>query len=96
MEVRVLSSALNAAKGLMAIGISPFIVYLGINPFKCPLHPTPPIGSEAEWADALLWLLDNPGKAAGMGTTGRQIVEEHYSLKVLVPRLADYIKRFAR
>lgn len=52
--------------------------------------------SEAEWADALLWLLDNPAKTSEMGTTGRRIVEEHYSLKVLVPRLADYIKRFAR
>jgi glycosyltransferase involved in cell wall biosynthesis len=51
--------------------------------------------SEAEWTDALLWLLDNPTKAADMGAAGRRIVEEHYSLRMMAPRLADYIKRFA-
>jgi glycosyltransferase involved in cell wall biosynthesis len=52
--------------------------------------------SNAEWADALLWLLDNPAKATEIGTSGRRIVEEHYSVRVLVPRLAEYIKRFVQ
>lgn len=51
--------------------------------------------SESEWADALLWLLDNPAKAREMGSSGSRIVEENYSLHVLVPRFADTIKRFA-
>lgn len=51
--------------------------------------------SESEWAEALLWLLDHPAKALEMGSAGSLIVEEHYSLHVLVPQLAEYIKRFA-
>jgi glycosyltransferase involved in cell wall biosynthesis len=50
----------------------------------------------AEWADSLLWLLDNPGKGAEMGAQGRRVVEQHYSLHALAPRLAEYIRRFAK
>jgi glycosyltransferase involved in cell wall biosynthesis len=50
----------------------------------------------AEWVDSLLWLLDNPGKGAEMGAEGRRVVEQHYSLHALAPRLAEYIRRFAK
>ncbi len=51
---------------------------------------------DSEWVDYITWLLDNSGQGAEMGMVGRKIVEEHYSLHVLSPRLAAYIKRFSR
>ena len=41
------------------------------------------------------WLLDNQEDAAQMGATGRKTVEEHFSLDVLSPRLAGYLKGLA-
>jgi len=52
--------------------------------------------SEAEWIDCLSWLLDHPQEAIDMGTNGRKVVEQRYSLHVLAPRLADYLKTFSR
>lgn len=42
-----------------------------------------------EWYDSLEDLLLNPEHARRMGMHGRSIVEQHYSLRVLAPRLAD-------
>lgn len=50
--------------------------------------------TDSEWVDSLTWLLDHPEKAREMGGVGRRIVEDHYSLRVLAPRLASYIKTF--
>ena len=51
--------------------------------------------SEQEWIDAISVLLDNPKNAARMGSTGRKTVEDHFSIDVLSPRLAAYVRRFA-
>jgi glycosyltransferase involved in cell wall biosynthesis len=51
--------------------------------------------SEQDWIDTISWLLDNPENAAQMGAAGRKTVEEHFSLDVLSPRLAEYLKRLA-
>jgi glycosyltransferase involved in cell wall biosynthesis len=52
--------------------------------------------SEGDWIDCLSWLLDHPAEAEAMGKSGRDVVEEHYSLHALAPRLAGYLKSFAR
>jgi len=52
--------------------------------------------SESEWAECISWLIDNPEKGQEMGAVGRKIVEESYSLHVLTPRLAGYIKSFSK
>jgi len=53
-----------------------------------------PAQTESDWVDALSWLLDNPDAAANMGKDGRRIIEENYSLSVLSPKLANYLKKF--
>ena len=52
--------------------------------------------SETEWTDCLISLLKNPEQAKQMGENGRRVVEEHFSLNVLGPRLAGYIKTFSK
>jgi glycosyltransferase involved in cell wall biosynthesis len=52
--------------------------------------------SEAEWVDCLISLLENPEQAQQMGEHGRRVVEEQFSLQVLTPRLASYIKKFSK
>jgi glycosyltransferase involved in cell wall biosynthesis len=52
--------------------------------------------SDQDWADAISWLLDNPEDAAQMGVAGKKVVEEHFSLRSLTPRLAAYLRKFAR
>ena len=49
-----------------------------------------------EWADCITWLLENQEKGRAMGMTGRKIVEDHYSLRLLSPKLAGYLKKFRR
>jgi glycosyltransferase involved in cell wall biosynthesis len=51
--------------------------------------------SDAEWVDCISWLLENPEKGREMGAVGRKIVQESYSIPVLAPRLAGYIRIFA-
>jgi glycosyltransferase involved in cell wall biosynthesis len=51
--------------------------------------------SDSEWVDCIIWLLDNPAKAAEMGKVSRKIILQHYSLDVLSPLLAGYIKTFS-
>ena len=46
-------------------------------------------------AEAALAVLDDPAAFAPLGTAGRQLVEERYSLEVCVPRLQDYFERMA-
>src|SRR6266568_4872277 len=48
----------------------------------------------AEWIDSINWLLDNPDQGQQMGRVGRRVVEERFSLHVLAPRLADYLRKF--
>jgi glycosyltransferase involved in cell wall biosynthesis len=51
--------------------------------------------SEQDWVDRIGWLLDYPEDAAQMGIEGRRIVSKHFSLTVLAPQLAAYLKKFA-
>ncbi len=48
-----------------------------------------------EWVDALSALLVDPDRAAGMGRLGREVVEAHYSLRALAPRLAALLRSVA-
>jgi len=52
--------------------------------------------SESEWVDALSWLLRDGEARAAMGRVGRQVVERHYSLENLVPRLGAYLMTFKK
>jgi glycosyltransferase involved in cell wall biosynthesis len=46
-----------------------------------------------EWIDAIDELLSNPDAAAAQGREGRSIVERDFSLNVLTPRFASFLKR---
>jgi glycosyltransferase involved in cell wall biosynthesis len=41
-----------------------------------------------QWLDALVELIESPATRAVLGQEGRQVVEQHYSVRVLAPRLA--------
>jgi glycosyltransferase involved in cell wall biosynthesis len=69
------------------VGMNGEVLALG----KAGLAPESP----SDWVDALEWLLTNPGKARDMGKTGREVVRHHYSLEVIAPRLAQYLREFA-
>jgi glycosyltransferase involved in cell wall biosynthesis len=45
-----------------------------------------------EWVESISWLLDSPEQRRRLGITGRDIVEDHYSLHVLGPKLAELLK----
>ena len=48
--------------------------------------------STEEWVDRLDTLLSSPEKRDEMGRAGRRLVEERYSLSVMVPRLAETLR----
>lgn len=50
----------------------------------------------SEWAEALEWLLQNPDEAVTMGKVGREMVTQHYSVRMHAPRLASFLNRAAR
>lgn len=52
--------------------------------------------SIAEWTDCITWLLENQEKGSAMGMAGRKVVEDHYSLRLLAPQLAGYLRKFAK
>jgi glycosyltransferase involved in cell wall biosynthesis len=47
-----------------------------------------------EWVTALTEILGDHPAADKMGATGRSVVEQHYSLEALAPRLAAALRRF--
>jgi glycosyltransferase involved in cell wall biosynthesis len=51
--------------------------------------------AQDDWVDALDSILKYPITGRSMGVKGRSIVEEHYSLRVLTPKLADALRWFA-
>ena len=65
------------------IGVTPQLVIHGKTGF---LASTPD-----EWAEAIKRLAENPALRRQMGTAGRKIVEESYSVKVWSPRFAALI-----
>jgi glycosyltransferase involved in cell wall biosynthesis len=52
--------------------------------------------TELEWVESIGWLLDNPGQGREMGATGRNVVEERYSLNRLASRLGSYLRGFCK
>lgn len=48
----------------------------------------------SEWAERIGWLLENPERSQECGRAGRRTVEKHFSLHVLAPRLANYLRKF--
>ena len=55
-----------------------------------------PARSQAEWADALIALVDSPAERAALGAAGREVVERRYSTALLAPRLAGILRGAAR
>ncbi len=47
-----------------------------------------------EWVSALNGLLGNPARAQEMGSMGRQVIVEHFALRVLAIQLARYFRSF--
>lgn len=70
------------------VGVNAEIVEHGVNGF---LANTP-----QEWEYALTTLLTDAALRQRMGQAGRRKVEEHYSLQVTGPRLADLLKNAIR
>ena len=47
------------------------------------------------WVDHLMFLLENPEQAVRRGEEGRKLVEQAYSIKVIAPKLASYLKEIS-
>ena len=52
--------------------------------------------SDGEWIDALVSLLDDRQARIAMGTAGRRVAEDRYSVQVVAPRLAALLSGTAR
>jgi hypothetical protein len=52
--------------------------------------------TESEWVESMAWILDHTDRGREMGVAGRKIIEERYSLSLLAPRLASYLRGFGR
>lgn len=53
------------------------------------------VSGVGEWVDAISTILSTPALAQRMGVRGREIVEQHYSSAVIVPRLAALLRAVA-
>ncbi|MFM5906962.1 MAG: glycosyltransferase family 4 protein [Novosphingobium sp.] len=47
-----------------------------------------------EWTEAIVSLIDDPKHGRMLGAEGRKVIEAHYALKSVAPRMADYLKSF--
>ena len=66
------------------VGVNTQIVEHGVNGFLA--------STDQEWREALSTLLANPELRRRMGAAGRKKVEEHYSLQVWGPRVAELLR----
>lgn len=66
------------------VGVNSEIVEHGVNGFLA--------SSDAEWAEALQTLLNDPDLRARIGEAGRRKVEREYSLQVWGPRVAQMLR----
>jgi glycosyltransferase involved in cell wall biosynthesis len=48
--------------------------------------------TESQWTDALIALLERKDMRSQMGSTGRKIIEERFSIDVIAPRLAACLR----
>jgi len=51
--------------------------------------------TQKEWVEALLELLSDADRCEKMGRLGRMIVQEHFSLDFIAPKLADCLRKIA-
>jgi glycosyltransferase involved in cell wall biosynthesis len=51
--------------------------------------------SEGAWVEALMRLLRDRGERERMGTVGRAVVRDHYSVERIAPRLAAHLRAIA-
>jgi hypothetical protein len=70
------------------VGVNADIVEHGVNGFLAT--------TEAEWREAIATLLHDPDLRQRMGSAGRKKAEEHYSLQVWGPRVANMLLDVAR
>lgn len=70
------------------VGVNTEIVDHGVNGFLA--------STEAEWREALVTLLRDPDLRAQMGAAGRRKIEDHYSLQVWGPKVAQLLKEAAK
>ena len=70
------------------VGVNADIVEHGVNGFLAT--------TEGEWRDALTTLLRDPDLRRTMGAAGRRKVEQHYSLQVWGPRVAELLFKVAK
>jgi glycosyltransferase involved in cell wall biosynthesis len=77
----------------MAAGLPVVVAPVGMN---IEILDQGPCGFSAkttdDWVGAISSLLCNPGLAAKMGQSGRQIIEARYAQNVIAPRLAQLLK----
>ena len=48
--------------------------------------------SMADWRDAILTLLDDEERARTLGRNGRQVVEKHFSVKLIAGQLGNILR----
>ncbi len=77
----------------MACGVPVVVSPVGMNSQVLSLC-TVGLGAsnQKDWAEALVGLLGDEGKRASMGINGRNVVEKYFSIDVVVPQLARYLR----
>jgi glycosyltransferase involved in cell wall biosynthesis len=80
----------------MACGVPVVVSPIGMNAEVLALGQVG-IGpaTPSAWTEALDFLLANASERDRMGRTGRKVVEQHYSLRMLAPRLASFLRAVA-
>ena len=80
----------------MACGLPVVVSPVGMNP-QVLKRGQVGLGASSmdEWVDAIEWLAQERGAWSAMGREGRRVVEEHYSLQVLTPVLAECLREMA-
>jgi len=78
----------------MACGIPVVVSPVGMNAQVLALGEAG-IGAKTqeEWIKALITILSDERMRREMGAIGRRIVEEHFSIDVIAPRLAEELKK---
>jgi glycosyltransferase involved in cell wall biosynthesis len=80
----------------MACGVPAVVTPVGMN---AEVLAKGPVGlgarTESEWVDAIESLLKDPGRASELGLRGRQVVLSHFSIGVVAPTIAGYLRAFA-
>jgi glycosyltransferase involved in cell wall biosynthesis len=81
----------------MACGLPVVVSPVGMNKQVMSLgHVGMAASAHKEWVEALLELLSNEELRKRMGRLGRRIVQYHFSLDVIAPRLAECLRKVAR